>query len=79
MKKGKYGEIYHLSSNKLISIQDLVKKISKCCNRKYLDCIKVSKERIGQDRYYNVSSKKINIEYLSLPKDIKMLHCQIMK
>ena len=62
MKKGKYGEIYHLSSNKLISIQDLVKKISKCCNRKYLDCIKVSKERIGQDRYYNVSSKKINIE-----------------
>ena len=36
MKKGKLGEIYHLSSNKLISIKDLVKKISYCSNKKFL-------------------------------------------
>ncbi len=62
MKKGKLGEIYHLSSNKLISIKDLVKKISNCSNKKFSDCIKISKERIGQDRHYNVSSNKIYSE-----------------
>ncbi len=62
MKKGKYGEIYHLSSNKLISIKELVRNISKITNRKFSDCVKISKERIGQDRHYNISSNKIYSE-----------------
>ena len=62
MQKGKIGEIYHLSSNKLISIKALVKKISNYSNKNFSNCIEISKERIGQDRHYNVSSKKINNE-----------------
>ena len=31
-------------------------------NRKFSDCVKISKERIGQDRHYNISSNKIYSE-----------------
>jgi dTDP-glucose 4,6-dehydratase len=62
MKKGKIGEIYHLSSNELISIKNVVQKIAKYSNKNFSNCVKISKERIGQDRYYNISSKKINNE-----------------
>jgi dTDP-glucose 4,6-dehydratase len=62
MKKGKIGEVYHLSSNKLISIKNVVQKIAKYSNKKFSNCVKISEERIGQDRYYNISSEKIKKE-----------------
>ena len=62
MQKGKLGEIYHLSINKLISINKLVKKICKTTGKKYEKIVEFGPERIGQDKYYNISAKKIENE-----------------
>jgi len=62
LKKGKIGEIYHLSNNKLISIKNLVKKLCKYSGKKFSKYTKITNERIGQDRYYNISSRKIKSE-----------------
>lgn len=59
MNKGKFGDIYHLSTNKLISINRLVRKICKVTGKKFEENIKIGPERIGQDKYYNISAKKI--------------------
>tara|TARA_B100001029_G_C15031445_1_gene437246 strand:+ start:20 stop:700 length:681 start_codon:yes stop_codon:yes gene_type:complete len=59
MQRGKIGEIYHLSENKLISINKLVRKICKISKKNFNDHVKIAPERIGQDKYYNISSKKI--------------------
>ena len=68
LEKGKIGEIYHLSSNNLISIKNLVKLICKIKGKKFIDCHKEGKERIGQDKHYNISSKKIIKELNWKPK-----------
>jgi len=68
LEKGKIGEIYHLSSNNLISIKNLVKLICKIKGKKFIDCHKEGKERIGQDKHYNISSKKITKELNWKPK-----------
>ena len=62
MKKGKFGEVYHLSTNRLISIKSLVKKLCEISEKKFSNHTTIVKERLGQDRCYNVSSKKINKE-----------------
>ena len=62
MQKGKFGEIYHLSINKLISINKLVSKICKITEKKFEKVVKFGPERIGQDKYYNISAKKIERE-----------------
>jgi len=60
--KGKIGSTYHISTNKVISIKDLVKKISQITNKKFNNLAHISKDRIGKDNYYNLSSKKIRKE-----------------
>ena len=62
MKKGITGEIYHISSTKMISVKELVKKICILVNKNFQKNIIIIKERIGEDRYYNISSKKIRKE-----------------
>ena len=62
MQKGKFGEIYHLSINKLISINKLVSKICRVTEKKFEKVVKFGPERIGQDKYYNISAKKIERE-----------------
>jgi dTDP-glucose 4,6-dehydratase len=62
MKKGITGEIYHISSTKMISVKELVKKICILVNKNFQNNIIITKERIGEDRYYNISSKKIRKE-----------------
>ena len=57
--KGKIGSTYHISSNKTISIKDLVKKISVLTKIKFNNLVNISADRIGKDNYYNLSSKKI--------------------
>jgi len=60
--KGKIGSTYHISTNKLISIRNLVKKISKITKTKFNKFTKETKDRVGKDDTYNLSSKKIRKE-----------------
>ena len=60
--KSKNGEIYHISTNKLVSIKDLVEmifKLKKVSSKKY---IKIASDRIGKDSLYSLNSQKIRKE-----------------
>ncbi len=58
MIKGKKGETYHMTNEKLISIDNLVKLIITKIAKNF-KIISFSKEREGKDFSYNLSSKKI--------------------
>ena len=64
IKSGKNGEIYHISSDEIISIRNLVKFI--CLKMKYnfSKLVKISPERPGKDKFYILANKK-------LKKDLK--------
>ena len=60
--KGKIGNTYHISTKKIISIKNLVKKISKMTKKNFYSLVNISKDRIGKDDYYNLNSNKIRKE-----------------
>ena len=66
--RGKIGNTYHISTNKIISIKHLVKKISKITRKKFTNLVNISKERIGKDNYYILNSTKISRELNWKPK-----------
>ena len=55
--KGKNGETYHISSNDLITIDALVKKICKVLGINLE--ISYGPERVGKDKYYKLKTTKI--------------------
>lgn len=57
--KGDLGETYHISTNKILSIKELVKKISLKTNFSFKKLVQYSKDRKGKDHFYKLSSKKI--------------------
>jgi dTDP-glucose 4,6-dehydratase len=59
LNKGKIGETYHISTNKIISIKNLVFKIIKKIKLNPIKFIEFSKEREGKDKFYVLSSEKI--------------------
>lgn len=67
-KKGKIGETYHISTNRLISIKNLVKKIYLKKSKKNLKLIKHKKDRVGKDQLYHLSSKKLRDQLKWKPK-----------
>ncbi len=68
IKNGKNGEIYHISSNNIITIRDLVKNICKKMNYSFNQLVKFSPERTGKDKSYSLSNKKICKELKWKPK-----------
>ena len=58
-QKNTKGEFYHISSNELISIKDLIKKICKIYKYDYKKLVKETKDRIGKDKFYKLKTKKI--------------------
>jgi dTDP-glucose 4,6-dehydratase len=58
-KKETSGQFYHISSKKLISIKNLIKKICKIYKYDYSKIVKESKDRIGKDKFYKLKTKKI--------------------
>ena len=66
--KGKVGNTYHISTNKIISIKNLVKMISKITKTKFEKLVNVTRDRIGKDASYNLDSKKIRKELNWKPK-----------
>ena len=61
-RNGKVGDTYHISTNKIISIKNLVKKISVLTKVKFNRLAKNARERFGKDSSYRLSSKKIKNE-----------------
>lgn len=57
--KSKNGEIYHISTQKLVSIKDLVNKIFKLKKLSPKKYVKISSDRIGKDSLYSLNSNKI--------------------
>jgi dTDP-glucose 4,6-dehydratase len=69
LMKGKIGNIYHISSNEIISIKNLVRKIYKINNNKNFNKnIKYSKDRVGKDKIYYLNSLKLKKDLNWNPK-----------
>ena len=66
--KSKKGKIYHISSEKLISINNLVKKIFKYNKIDHKKFIFITKERPGKDKTYKLSSLLLKKNFKWKPK-----------
>ena len=66
--KGKVGNTYHISTNKIVSIKNLVQLISEITKTKFKKLVKITQDRIGKDASYNLDSKKIRKELNWKPK-----------
>jgi len=62
MKNGRVGQTYHISTNEVISIYDLVHKICSKLGVEFDDCVEVVGERLGKDSAYHLSSEKLRAE-----------------
>ena len=61
-KNGIIGESYNISTNQYISIKFLVTKICNLLGKDPKKIILNTEDRIGKDKYYQMSSKKIRSE-----------------
>lgn len=59
LNKGKNGSSYHISTNKSISIKNLVLKIYKIMNIDFKKLVKITPERRGKDYAYLLNTSKI--------------------
>ena len=59
MLRGESGETYHISTDEIISINELVKKICYKLNVNFDDAVEVIPERTGKDATYQLSSQKL--------------------
>lgn len=59
MRDGVPGEAYHISTNRIISIRDLVRMTCDKMGVKFEDCVEEVGERLGKDAFYTLSSEKI--------------------
>ena len=53
------GQIYHISTNQMISVKNLVKRICYKLNKIFKEIVIISKDRIGKDSAYRLDSSKI--------------------
>ncbi len=61
-KKGTIGSTYHISTDKLISIKELVRLICKKMNKNFDELVEIKKENTGKDLAYKLSSSKLKRE-----------------
>lgn len=62
MKNGRVGQTYHISTNEVISIYELVHKICSKLGVEFDDHVEVVGERLGKDSAYHLSSEKLRAE-----------------
>lgn len=58
----KIGETYHISTNRIIAIKELVSFLCKKLNKSFDSCVKVVDERLGKDSAYWLKSEKLRAE-----------------
>ncbi len=59
LQKGKIGNTYHISTNRLISIKSLIKKVFKLEKTNFTNIVKFKEDRLGKDKFYKLDSQKI--------------------
>jgi dTDP-glucose 4,6-dehydratase len=59
---GKNGDTYHISTNKVISIKDLVVRICTKLGVRFEDHVEIVGERLGKDSAYRLDSTKVRTE-----------------
>lgn len=59
LNSGEIGETYHISTQKSVSIYNLVQQICKKLNVNFDDHVDISEDRIGKDAYYLLDDAKI--------------------
>lgn len=62
MKNGRDGDTYHISTNEIISIRDLVEKICNKLDVSFKKHVEVVGERLGKDSAYHLDSTKLRTE-----------------
>lgn len=62
MVDGKIGDTYHISTNELVSIYDLIIQISSLLEINFDQLVEQAPERPGKDFIYQLSSRKIRTE-----------------
>lgn len=62
MTNGKNGDTYHISTNNVISIRDLVEKICNKLGADFSKSVEVVGDRLGKDSAYHLDSAKIRNE-----------------
>lgn len=62
MSEGKVGESYHISTNEIVSIYDLVNTLSLLLKMSVDELVEQAPERPGKDFAYQLSSEKLRIE-----------------
>lgn len=62
MKNGRVGDTYHISTNEVISIRDLVEKICARMGVRFEDHVRVVGDRLGKDSAYHLDSTKLRTE-----------------
>ena len=68
MLDGKVGSCYHISTNDLITIKDLVNKISDLTNINFNELVQISPERMGKDSAYMLDSSFLRSDLNWEPK-----------
>ena len=56
------GQTYHISTKRMVSIVDLVRKICEMIDVNYTDLVKETEERLGKDQSYMLNSEKLRME-----------------
>jgi len=62
MKNGRNGDTYHISTNEVISIRNLVESICNKLNVNISEHIEYAEDRVGKDSAYHLDSNKIRNE-----------------
>ncbi|MEM7620832.1 MAG: GDP-mannose 4,6-dehydratase [Pseudomonadota bacterium] len=62
MTRGQSGQCYHISTNEIVSIRELVHGICAKLDVNFEDCVEVVGERLGKDAAYKLDSGKIRSE-----------------
>ena len=62
MQNGRDGDTYHISTNEVVSIHDLVERICAKLNVRFEDHVEVVGERMGKDSAYHLDSTKLRTE-----------------
>jgi dTDP-glucose 4,6-dehydratase len=57
--KGVIGETYHISTNNLVSIQELVRLVADKLNVKFDDLVEMAPDRPGKDFAYQLNSDRL--------------------
>jgi dTDP-glucose 4,6-dehydratase len=58
-REGKPGETYHISTDQIVTIRELVERVCAKLGANFSKCVEVVGERLGKDAAYQLDSTKL--------------------